>query len=206
MRTLLVPSLLVTLVALPSAVAAQARGQGWRDTVPYQMLPPAGKCRIWMEGVPAAQQPAPTDCATALRQRPSNGVVLYGPAPRDAGTERFDPKAASTTKPKPELERGGSAAEQELRRLREVEERRRRMQELRERDERARRETEERALGGTRARTTGGASAPRTGTGTATPRGATTGSSTAPSGSGTGSSTSAEPASKAPPEGKRKPE
>lgn len=200
-RLTLAPAVLFALLALPAAGAAQARGTGGRDTVPLQLLPPAGKCRIWMEGVPAAQQPAPTDCATALRQRPSNGVVLYGAPPRDAGTERFDPKA--TPAANPPIETGGSAAEQELRKRRETEERRRRMQELRERDERARRETEDRGLAGTRTRTTGnGSVAPRTGTGTAVPRASTTGNSTEPS----RPSTPAEPASKAPPEGKRKPE
>jgi hypothetical protein len=35
-------------------------------------------CRIWLDGVPAGQQPAPTDCATAVRSRPANGRVLFG--------------------------------------------------------------------------------------------------------------------------------
>ncbi|MHB1296971.1 MAG: hypothetical protein ACYC0B_00460 [Gemmatimonadaceae bacterium] len=52
-------------------------------SIPRNMMPPAGKCRIWMKGVPAAQQPAPTDCTTALRQAPANGVLVFGPALRD---------------------------------------------------------------------------------------------------------------------------
>jgi hypothetical protein len=52
-------------------------------SIPRNMMPPAGKCRIWMRGVPAAQQPAPTDCTTALRQAPANGVLVFGPALRD---------------------------------------------------------------------------------------------------------------------------
>lgn len=199
-RPLLAPAILCTLLALPATGAAQARGTGTRDTVPVQLLPPAGKCRIWMDGVPAAQQPAPTDCATALRQKPSNGVVLYGPAPRDGGTEVFDPRTGAG---RTDIDRAGSAAEQELRKQREQEARRRRMQELRERDERARREAEERATMGTRTRTTGGSGAtPRTGTGTAVPRASTTGNSTEPA----RPAAPTEPASKAPPEGKRKPE
>ena len=51
--------------------------------VPVHLLPPAGKCRIWLDSVPASRQPAPTDCATALRQKPANGVVLYGPVTDD---------------------------------------------------------------------------------------------------------------------------
>ena len=46
--------------------------------VPPGFYPPAGMCRIWVNGVPAAQQPAPTDCASAVRNRPANGKVLFG--------------------------------------------------------------------------------------------------------------------------------
>ena len=46
-------------------------------TVPPGFAPPAGMCRIWIEGVPAEQQPAPTDCATAVKNRPLNGRVIF---------------------------------------------------------------------------------------------------------------------------------
>lgn len=46
--------------------------------IPKEFLPPPGMCRIWVEGVPPAQQPAPTDCAAAVRNKPSNGRVIYG--------------------------------------------------------------------------------------------------------------------------------
>ncbi|HKO17117.1 MAG TPA: hypothetical protein VJU87_12820 [Gemmatimonadaceae bacterium] len=46
--------------------------------IPEQERPPAGMCRIWLENVPAGQQPAPTDCATAVRNRPPNGRVIFG--------------------------------------------------------------------------------------------------------------------------------
>jgi hypothetical protein len=39
-------------------------------------------CRIWINQVPAAQQPAPTDCASAVRNRPANGKVLFGDQPK----------------------------------------------------------------------------------------------------------------------------
>lgn len=46
-------------------------------TLPPGFAPPAGMCRIWIEGVPADQQPAPTDCATAVKNRPLNGRVIF---------------------------------------------------------------------------------------------------------------------------------
>lgn len=49
--------------------------------VPPGFYPPAGMCRIWINEVPAAQQPAPTDCASAVRNRPANGKVLFGDDP-----------------------------------------------------------------------------------------------------------------------------
>lgn len=50
--------------------------KGQRE-VPSSHKPPAGLCRIWLNGVPAAQQPAPTDCASAVRNRPANAKVIF---------------------------------------------------------------------------------------------------------------------------------
>ncbi len=97
-RRLVVP--LIVLTVVPALAVAQAKRASPTEPatrapasrapatdpgadVPKNMIPPAGKCRIWMRGVPAAQQPAPTDCTTALRQAPSNGVLVFGPALRD---------------------------------------------------------------------------------------------------------------------------
>jgi len=56
--------------------------QSSRDqVVPRAFYPPAGMCRIWINEVPAGQQPAPTDCASAVRNRPANGKVLFGDDP-----------------------------------------------------------------------------------------------------------------------------
>lgn len=46
--------------------------------IPPAFRPPAGMCRVWIEGVPPGQQPAPTDCVTAVRNRPVNGSVIFG--------------------------------------------------------------------------------------------------------------------------------
>ena len=57
---------------------AQAQRQSQTIQVPANLRPPAGMCRIWLDRVPAAQQPAPTSCDAAVRNRPPNGRVIFG--------------------------------------------------------------------------------------------------------------------------------
>lgn len=73
------------------AVATPAEAQRGRGPtkVPPGHMPPAGMCRIWIDGVPPGRQPAPTDCATARRRAPRNSVVLYGDR-RDDRYGRYD--------------------------------------------------------------------------------------------------------------------
>ena len=74
--------MLVLAVAVAGASAplgAQGKSFGPKnDRIPEGHRPPPGMCRIWLDGVPAGQQPAPTDCATAVRNRPANGRVIFG--------------------------------------------------------------------------------------------------------------------------------
>jgi hypothetical protein len=49
-----------------------------RDRIPPGQLPPAGMCRIWIDGVPPGQQPAPTDCQTAVANKPANARIIWG--------------------------------------------------------------------------------------------------------------------------------
>jgi hypothetical protein len=71
---------------LPSPVMGQVLGDDQEDQgkgrksghVPPGHLPPEGMCRIWVDGVPPGQQPAPTDCATAVATKPANARVLWG--------------------------------------------------------------------------------------------------------------------------------
>src|SRR5437764_13522344 len=71
----------IVAAAAPARMWAQ---QASKDTnrknasIPADARPPKGMCRIWIDGVPAAQQPAATDCPTALKYRPANGRVLFG--------------------------------------------------------------------------------------------------------------------------------
>ncbi len=89
MRTLLFLAALTAIPAMAGAQNSRADQEKISESVPVNMLPPAGKCRIWMVGVAPAQQPAPTDCQTALRQRPTNGVVVFGPVEREEGSSAF---------------------------------------------------------------------------------------------------------------------
>ncbi|HEX3533227.1 MAG TPA: hypothetical protein VHT23_03335 [Gemmatimonadaceae bacterium] len=71
--------------------------QSGRDqVVPPAFYPPAGMCRIWINQVPAAQQPAPTDCASAVRNRPANGRVLFGDQPKGKKTKTDKGKSNPT--------------------------------------------------------------------------------------------------------------
>lgn len=79
----------------PAEPAPRGAERSAAREVPREMLPPAGKCRIWMDGVAPAQQPAPTDCQTALRQRPANGTVVFGPATKEAPVRGFAPRRST---------------------------------------------------------------------------------------------------------------
>lgn len=61
---------------LSVGIAASAAGQS--AEIPDEYKPPKGMCRIWLKDVPAKQQPAPTDCATAVKKNPPNGRVIFG--------------------------------------------------------------------------------------------------------------------------------
>jgi hypothetical protein len=70
------------LAALTAPVEAQVSTRvpvpTARDTIPRAYMPPAGMCRVWLSGVKPQQQPAPTDCATAVRNVPPTGRVVFG--------------------------------------------------------------------------------------------------------------------------------
>jgi hypothetical protein len=62
--------------ARPGASGLRAARQ---DSMPKGFEPPPGMCRVWVDGVPPERQPAPTECSTAVRNRPNNARVIFGP-------------------------------------------------------------------------------------------------------------------------------
>ncbi len=69
---------LIVCGLLVAATLQAQRPKSASKVVPPDLRPPAGMCRILLDGVPAGRQPAPTDCASALRNRPAKGRVIFG--------------------------------------------------------------------------------------------------------------------------------
>lgn len=74
----LLPLAFVALAAHSAHAQGRSDSQERGKEIPASSRPPAGMCRIWLDDVPAAQQPAPTDCASAVRNRPAKGRVIFG--------------------------------------------------------------------------------------------------------------------------------
>lgn len=100
LRAVLTTTVLMAVSAAPSMAQQTARDNARKAAaIPDDARPPKGMCRIWIDGVPAAQQPAATDCPTAVKNRPANGRVLFGDEYADSskskgGDKRKLPPAA----------------------------------------------------------------------------------------------------------------
>lgn len=82
---------------VPITSGTEQTAQSRRDpAVPPGYAPPAGMCRIWIKGVPPGQQPAPTDCSSAVRNRPANGKVLFGDEPGRGKKAKSNKKSTSS--------------------------------------------------------------------------------------------------------------
>jgi hypothetical protein len=78
-RILCLAGSLASLAALPlGAQEKSTKETKATNIVPQSAQPPAGLCRVWLPNVPASQQPAPTDCATAIKNRPQNATLVFG--------------------------------------------------------------------------------------------------------------------------------
>ena len=84
-------------VAGVATLSVPVAAQGGQDSIPPEYRPPAGMCRIWLNGVPPSRQPEATDCPTAVRRVPPNGRVIFGP----------DAPARPTPPPEPERPKKG---------------------------------------------------------------------------------------------------
>ena len=93
--------------ATPLAAQSAQKDTGRKSQqIPADARPPKGMCRIWIDGVPAAQQPAATDCPTALKNRPLNGRVVFGDefadsSKKNASKGKLPPAAKGFTEVKP---------------------------------------------------------------------------------------------------------
>ena len=92
-------ALAVTMITMPAtrALWAQDRSQDAKSSaVPESAMPPAGMCRVWLRDVPERQQPAPTDCATAIRMMPRDAQVLFGSLKRAARVVSLEAGSAAS--------------------------------------------------------------------------------------------------------------
>lgn len=70
--------------------------------IPEGYRPPKGMCRVWIDNVSPGQQPAPTDCASAIRNRPANARVVFS-----EGSDRDERDVRSDRARRDDRERGG---------------------------------------------------------------------------------------------------
>lgn len=83
----LIGSLAVLFASAP--LAGQGTNRQARNTIPPGQRPPAGMCRIWIDGVAAGRQPAATDCQTAVATKPANSRVIWGDQTPFPGKGKF---------------------------------------------------------------------------------------------------------------------
>ena len=96
MRGSIIAVCVAAVLIAPELVAQGNQREEQGVVVPDGAMPPAGMCRVWLRDVPERQQPAPTDCATALRTRPRSAILLFG----DLSTEvKQPPEGAQASSP-----------------------------------------------------------------------------------------------------------
>ncbi len=98
-RSNVMAAVTAVLVLAPAAMAQDKPKVIKPSDIPESAFPPVGMCRIWLADVAERQQPAPTDCATAIRTMPRDATVLFGDLKRGAkqttpASQRADLNAA----------------------------------------------------------------------------------------------------------------
>lgn len=71
-------ALMGSLAALPAGAQQRESDSGQNSDIPKSHRPPPGMCRVWLDDVPPGQQPASTDCKSALRSKPAKARVIFG--------------------------------------------------------------------------------------------------------------------------------
>ncbi len=95
----------LTALTLAGFSAAGAQGRAHENHLPPGQMPPAGLCRVWIDGVPPGRQPGATDCATAQSQVPYNGRVIYGPQAATSIRRRYYTTAPGEVMASPAVQR-----------------------------------------------------------------------------------------------------
>ena len=98
MRGIVVTASAVVVLGSSSATAQDKPKEEQEAVIPASALPPEGMCRVWLKDVPQNRQPAATDCATAIRSRPRDALLLLGAPSKDA---KLPPKQRGTTQGPP---------------------------------------------------------------------------------------------------------
>lgn len=81
-------ALMGSLAAWPAGAQQRGKDSGQDNDVPKSHRPPPGMCRVWLDDVPPGQQPASTDCKSALRSKPAKARVIFGDDYVDTGKRR----------------------------------------------------------------------------------------------------------------------
>lgn len=95
-RSQLVAAFAASVTVAPFMGAQDKPKEEQEVVIPVSALPPEGMCRVWLPDVPERQQPAPTDCLTAIRTRPRDAILLLGEPTRNG---KLPPRRATTTAP-----------------------------------------------------------------------------------------------------------
>lgn len=98
MRTIGLAGVLLVAVAVTASAQKDKDQKPAAQEIPADQRPPKGMCRIWLKDVPAAQQPAATDCAAAVKNCPPNGRVIFGDTEESKTKPKADPAETTDSK------------------------------------------------------------------------------------------------------------
>lgn len=89
----------LAMMAVAGSAGAQRRALPIKDQSVTEQRAPKGMCRVWLKDVPPAQQPAPTDCAAAIKNCPTNGKVIFGDTEETKSKPKVEPQDSTVNSP-----------------------------------------------------------------------------------------------------------